>query len=156
MRLRPRNPVAPVTKTRIDSCLHGEVEGDSGFDQVAVVPENLVLEVPGQDVIRVGRVDLVFQHNRYVHAGRNKPAPQRVLLNQTFHEIRADAVVIEERVSFHRSAETEYAFAKTPLLRKEFKALLSFSDDVARKAAIRFKVVCPRSYFCREHEIEPQ
>src|SRR5262249_42113954 len=99
MRLRPRKPVAPVTNTRIDSCLHGEIEEDAGFDQVPVVPEYFLFEIPSQDVIRVRWRDLIFQHDRYVHSWRNETSSQWVLLHQAFDAVRTNSEVIEKRVS---------------------------------------------------------
>src|SRR5262249_35808702 len=106
-----------------------------------VVPEDLLLEVPREHVIRVWWFDLIFQLNGYVHAWRQKTHSKGILFNQAFDKFRPDAEIIQKRVSFDRRSEAKYAPALRALSLEKIEALFFLLKNVMREAAIRPQLV---------------
>ena len=110
----PRNPDDPVTRIFIPSprWIDGKEKFDAGVHQMLIVRENFLLEIPCQHVIDIRRLgQFIFNHNRNVHAGRKQSAAKSVFFHKAFDQIGPNAEIIQQRVTFHRGAHAEHAFA---------------------------------------------
>src|SRR5690606_36277446 len=73
---------------------------------VAHLLDDLVLEIPrqDQDVVGLARVDRLDLVDRDVHARREASVLVRIAIDGEFHEVSADAAIVQQRVALPGSA----------------------------------------------------